>query len=170
LGAQIASRRVLLQTFGGKNMKLKNLWLSFAAALAFSPLAIAGDYPLTNGDNGLEEMQGTWQLVEGVKDGTTMSQEEVEKMQLTIDGNTFSMAGASEADSGTFTIDTSVTPHTIDITHSEGPHAGETCLGIYKVEGDKQTAAFTRPGEERPTEFASTPGSGVMLQVWERIQ
>ena len=41
-------------------------------------------------------------------------------------------------------------------------------LGIYELESDSYKICFASAGKPRPSEFASNPGSGYILQVWER--
>jgi len=41
-------------------------------------------------------------------------------------------------------------------------------LGIYELEPDSYKVCFAPAGKPRPTEFASTPGSGQILQLWKR--
>jgi uncharacterized protein (TIGR03067 family) len=60
-------------------------------------------------------------------------------------------------------------PKAIDLTLAAGPDKGKTFLGIYKLEGDTYTICRpVDPGKERPTAFATRPGSGLMLVVWKR--
>ena len=60
-------------------------------------------------------------------------------------------------------------PKAIDLTLAAGPDKGKTFLGIYKLEGDTYTICRpVAPGKERPTAFATRPGSGLMLVVWKR--
>jgi len=41
-------------------------------------------------------------------------------------------------------------------------------LGIYALEENGYKVCFASVGKPRPTEFTSTPGSGYILQSWER--
>jgi uncharacterized protein (TIGR03067 family) len=72
--------------------------------------------------------------------------------------------------SGAYTIDTSKTPATIDMTPRGGTYDGKTLLGIVKVEGDTMTVAFAEPGKERPTKFESPAGSGVVVAVHKKAK
>ncbi len=41
-------------------------------------------------------------------------------------------------------------------------------LGIYELEGDRYKVCFAPPGKARPDDFTSKPGTGYILQVWQR--
>jgi uncharacterized protein (TIGR03067 family) len=44
----------------------------------------------------------------------------------------------------------------------------EVKLGIYELDGDRYKVCFAPAGKPRPSEFASKPGSGSLLQAWKR--
>ena len=77
-------------------------------------------------------------------------------------------ADGKEVWKGTSTIDPMSQPKTIDFVPTEGANAGQTYLGIYQIEGDARKVCFAPPGKDRPTEFASKPGSGHILVAFER--
>jgi hypothetical protein len=41
-------------------------------------------------------------------------------------------------------------------------------LGIYALDANGYKVCFAPAGKPRPTDFGSEPGSGKILQVWER--
>ena len=49
-----------------------------------------------------------------------------------------------------------------------GPAKGKPMLGIYQIDDKVYKVCFALPGKPRPTEFSSTPGSGYILQSWQR--
>lgn len=59
-------------------------------------------------------------------------------------------------------------PHALDILHTDGEYKGSVFRAIYRVEGDNHYLCAAPPGAERPVEFESHPGTGHMLQVWQR--
>jgi hypothetical protein len=44
----------------------------------------------------------------------------------------------------------------------------EVTLGIYELEPESYKVCFAPAGTPRPTNFSSEPGSGQILQIWER--
>jgi uncharacterized protein (TIGR03067 family) len=130
-------------------------------------MLIAADAPKDD----LHKLQGTWSLVSAVRDGKDVPDDEVNRTTLVIQGNTFTFpedARVATGPSGTFTIDSSRRPKTIDATPSSGPNRDATWLGIYEVMGDLYKIAFAPPGKARPTRYVSEPGSGQLHSVWRR--
>jgi uncharacterized protein (TIGR03067 family) len=69
---------------------------------------------------------------------------------------------------GTHKLSTDQTPMTIDAADTEGPFAGNTMLGIFKVEDDVFTVCFAAPGKDRPTEYTTKDGRATILHFWKR--
>jgi RNA polymerase sigma-70 factor (ECF subfamily) len=75
----------------------------------------------------------------------------------------------------TYVLDPTKTPKAIDLTPDRGPAKGKTLSGIYELEGDRLKVCFVTPeaeeekGKGRPTQFATKPGSGHFLWVFQRL-
>lgn len=115
------------------------------------------------------KMQGNWTLVSGTRDGKEFSKEDLKSALLVVKGNTFKITSKSGSvgtgAEGTFSLDPSKTPKTIDSTTG-----GKVSLGIYEVTADEEKVCFAPPGMPRPTEFSSKPGSKHLLQVWKKAK
>ena len=67
---------------------------------------------------------------------------------------------------GTYKLDPTRDPKTVDWTDTIGEDAGKTLLAIYSLEGDRLVFCAAYPGQERPTEFRTRPGQ--VLRVSQR--
>jgi uncharacterized protein (TIGR03067 family) len=67
---------------------------------------------------------------------------------------------------GTFRIDPTRNPKSVDWTDTIGEDAGKTLLAIYALQEDRLIFCAAYPGLERPTEFRTRPGQ--VLRVFQR--
>ena len=79
------------------------------------------------------------------------------------DGTWSILMDGTEIAKGTSTIDPTKKPKTINFTPDMGLEQGQEYLGIYEIEAKKRRLCFAKPGMNRPTEFASAPGSDHFL-------
>jgi uncharacterized protein (TIGR03067 family) len=121
-----------------------------------------------------ERLTGTFQLASGVIDGKPVPGGIRKETRLVTDMNKFTVSAGGQAGTsgaGTFTIDPTKSPKTVDSLRAIGPEKGKTLLGIYEIIDDNHKRACWAPvGRARPTAFISEPGSGHILQLWERIK
>ena len=120
-----------------------------------------------NSKKDLEGLQGTWKLVSAMQDGKALPDDEVKKSTIVIKDDAFHFPGLAEdatSRSGTIKVDATKRPKHMDTISTEK----EVMLGIYELESDRYKVCFAPAGKPRPSEFASNPGSGYILQVWER--
>ena len=113
-------------------------------------------------------IEGTWHLTGGEQDGQAISDADIQQSKLKIVGDAHAVTLSDGLHKGTHTLGTDQSPMTIDASDSEGPFAGNTLLGIFKVEADVFTVCFAAPGKERPTEFTTKDGKATILHVWKR--
>ena len=117
--------------------------------------------------NDLDKMQGTWNLVSAMEDGKALSEDQVKQTTIVVKGNTFRFPGLAEdatSRAGTFQLDATKNPKEMDSTSDEK----EISLGIYELESDSYKVCFAPAGKPRPANFSSEPGSGQILQAWQR--
>lgn len=115
----------------------------------------------------LDRLQGTWNLASATEDGNPLPPDKVKQTTIVFKGDTFLFPGAAEdatSRAGTIKLDETKTPKEIDATST----TKEVMLGIYVVQENGYKVCFAPAGKPRPTEFNSTPGSGLILQSWER--
>jgi uncharacterized protein (TIGR03067 family) len=123
----------------------------------------------TDAKKDLDKMQGDWVLVSSERDGKPAPEDQVKAMKRTVKDDTYTVTlDGKPLVKGTFKVDPSKKPATIDALRSEGEDKDKPMLGIYEFDGDTYKVCFAPPGKDRPTEFASKPGSGHVFSVWKR--
>ena len=116
----------------------------------------------------LEKFQGKWVPVSTTIDGKALDEDEIKHRSLVFKGEKMTLLYKDkERGTASLKIDPSKSPAQIDTTGEDGPRKGETLKGIYKIDGDTLTICV---GKDRPTEFASKPGSGTQLFVHKRAK
>lgn len=97
---------------------------------------------------GAAVLQGTW-TVSSINGQTAT---EGNELKLTFDGSKYHQTyGGTVNERGTFTVDATKKPMTIDLSITEGNDAGKTQLGLFEVTGDTMHVTFNAPGAtERP--------------------
>jgi uncharacterized protein (TIGR03067 family) len=115
----------------------------------------------------LDGLQGSWKLVSAMRDGEALPKDKAKKTTIVIKDDTFlfpDLAEYATSKEGTIKLDATTKPKQMDATSTEK----EVMLGIYELDGDRYKVCFAPTGKPRPSEFASKPGSGNLLQVWKR--
>jgi uncharacterized protein (TIGR03067 family) len=116
----------------------------------------------------LERFQGSWRAVAVQNfDGQPAPDEDVKHTRLQVEGNRFTLTGKNFKVSGTFTIDSTKTPKTIDVLLEGAATKEERFLGIYQIEGDDRKSCFALQGKERPSDFR-TGVKGILRLEWKR--
>jgi len=117
-----------------------------------------------------EQIEGTWKVVTLVDNGKKANEEDIKKFTVVngADGTWSLLSEGKEISKGTCTIDPTKKSKTIDITPTDGMGKDEKYLGIYELCKNTQMLCFAKPGKERPTKFASTPGSEYFFVTFQR--
>ena len=119
----------------------------------------------------MEKFQGTWKQIAYEKDGVKEPLDEHGwEPRVTFTGDTFvvTLADGSIPIKGTYNLDPTRDPKTIDWNDTIGEDAGKTLLAIYSLEGDRLVFCAAYPGQERPTEFRTRPGQVLRVSRRER--
>ena len=128
---------------------------------------LAADAPKGDAKKDQEALQGTWRPVSSEQDGKDQT-DEAKDHTLTFEKDTFTVKKGDEVRiKGTFKVDPSKKPKTIDMTVTEGgkdEDKGKEIHGIYELDGDTLKWCTSRPGnKERPKEFSTKEGGDDML-------
>jgi uncharacterized protein (TIGR03067 family) len=117
----------------------------------------------------IKKLQGTWKQIAYERDGIVEPLDEQGwEPRVTFSGDTFvvTLADGSIPIKGTYKLDPTRKPKTIDWSDAIGEDAGKTLLAIYTLEGDCFAFCAAYPGQERPTEFSTRPGQ--VLRISQR--
>ena len=112
---------------------------------------------------GTAALQGTWAI-------TSMNgqapQEGSPELTLTFAGDKYHQTeGGKVNERGTFKVDATKKPMTIDLVITEGGDAGKTQLGVIEVTADTLRAGFGAPGAtQRPADFSGKEGFVVVMK------
>jgi uncharacterized protein (TIGR03067 family) len=135
---------------------------------AFDLFAVADAPPDDETKKEYARFEGTWQFVSVEVDGKKVPEEAYKDSRLVLKGNKFVAMEGKETHRGTFKVDVSKKPRHLDITFTDGPHKGDTLLGIYELKGDIYKVCLSMKQKDRPRQFASQPDSGHILEVLKR--
>ena len=114
----------------------------------------------------LDAMQGNWTLVSYSIKGAAVPAAELAKIKLNVKGNLSTFTMDKEAYHGTYVLDATKKPKTIDIDLLDEPNKGKKMLGIYLLETDQLKICVGEVGTPRPTEFKTGPA--LHLEHWRR--
>jgi uncharacterized protein (TIGR03067 family) len=130
-------------------------------------LLLAADAKKDDAKKDSDALQGTWRPVSAERGGQEQG-DDAKQHTLAFEGDKFTVKRNDEVMvKGTFKLDASKKPRTIDMTVTEGRRdddKGKKILGIYELDKDSLKWCTAEPGgEERPKEFATKEGTKVML-------
>jgi uncharacterized protein (TIGR03067 family) len=113
----------------------------------------------------MEALQGTWQAVSGMRDGTKAPDDRINMIKWMFKGDLVTHRQASK-----YELDPTQNPKTIDLKPAESTDDDKTVKGIYEIKGDELTICVAPPGGTRPTEFASKPGSMTAILTLKKVK
>jgi uncharacterized protein (TIGR03067 family) len=131
---------------------------------------LAADQPKSDANKkDLDRLQGDWAAVAMVHDGQKLPDDDAQSLFRTIKGDQYTVFLFKKALSkGTFKLDATVKPKTIDFLPAGTAAKPQPILGIYEFDGDTWKVCYAFPDKERPKEFTAKEGSGHTLAVWVR--
>lgn len=115
-----------------------------------------------------KKLIGTWKPVEAKLGDIQIDQEVLDKFTLVNEAEQFTITIGDDTHGGTFTIDPTQTPRTMDLFYTQGPNNGQTTVAVYEVEDDKLTVCYSLNSNMRPTELSSAGDQIRVLVKYER--
>jgi uncharacterized protein (TIGR03067 family) len=119
----------------------------------------------------LQKFQGTWKVASMEIGGKKVADDKAKGATLVVKGNQYAVKmGDKTLEQGTFKIDPTKKPKTIDVTPTEGKGKGKTFHGIYQINGDEARDSFSTDNKERPTSFDTKANSKWVVRVYKRVK
>lgn len=117
----------------------------------------------------LARLEGKWSAVKIVRDGQPLPGVMLKTAHRTGDRNEVVISvGGRMIIHARIRVDAMQSPAHIDYLNLDGVAKGSLQRGIMKWHGSEAWFCMGAPGQDRPSEFASDPGSGRTLSVWKR--
>jgi uncharacterized protein (TIGR03067 family) len=117
----------------------------------------------------LKQLDGEWEIESVVVDGTKRPAVAPAEERVVIrDGKWAVKSGEKVLDKGSFTIDPTKRPMSMDISRDDGG----TLLAIVEIDDGSYKVCMTAPGKDvaRPTKFTAEKDSGYALATYKRIK
>jgi uncharacterized protein (TIGR03067 family) len=142
--------------------------IQFLTALAAGFL-LAADAP--QGDvakKDQEKLQGTWTVIAAEHEGQPLDR--IKGNTLTISGGNFTIKTKTVELKGTYRLDPTRKPKTMDFLHEADFLRDKTWQAIYLLEGDDLKICYAEADstKDRPTDFVTAEDSGLLLTVLKR--
>lgn len=114
----------------------------------------------------MKQLEGSWKVTGFEHNGNRLN---VSEWSLVVKGDKYTLTYGNSTEEGTFKIDPSKKPKTVELVPSTGESQGKARRGIYELEGKNAKLCVAVAGkEERPTAFETKPDSDFYLWEFER--
>jgi uncharacterized protein (TIGR03067 family) len=117
----------------------------------------------------IDLLQGSWSIKSLTMEGQDLPALMFANASIVVQANRFSSLGMGTQYEGTLHFDPSTTPRQLNMNFDAGPEKGNVNLCIYELAGDVWKLCIATRGSVRPSAFISTPGTGIALQVLQRV-
>ena len=115
-------------------------------------------------------IEGTWQLVDWLQNGTRMAFWEGMTVEFRAGGKRVCREGPDSVDERSYKLLPRTDPPAIDLIRPSGGAEPTVHPCIYKIDGDTLVVSVGSPDGERPTGFESGKGGVRMLMTYTRVK
>ncbi len=119
----------------------------------------------------LKLLQGNWTMAALEVNGAEVPPNKLEGTVLTVKDNQYIIKVKDKlTTTALLELDPVKTPKELNMTPQDGPNKDKLHKGIYKIEGDTfKMARGLNPDQERPSQFATWPGTNYFVVTWKRM-
>jgi uncharacterized protein (TIGR03067 family) len=119
-----------------------------------------------------ERWQGNWKLTSKVVDGKPAPAAETKDAQLTVKGDGYTFKNGDFLEHGTYKFhDVSKDPRQVDIVVADGKDKGKVYLAVFSMDKDTTLRlCFETANKTRPRHMIAAAGSGLTLEVWDKVK
>ncbi len=117
----------------------------------------------------LAHWQGTFELISIVDDGKTTADDSLKSRKLTVEGVNYHFENGAFHEHGSYKFDLTQQPKHLDIVVGDGPDKGKVYLAAFDADEKQVTICFEKKNEKRPAKLTGAAGSGMILEVWQRV-
>jgi uncharacterized protein (TIGR03067 family) len=118
-----------------------------------------------------QRLEGSWVIASLEVNGNLVAEKDQKKFQLATVLDKWDVTVDGRKVEARYYPDPTQNPKTIDLVYDEGPQKGKRFRGIYVLDGNVlRMCRCLEPDKERPTEFATTADSGLLLVEWKRVK
>jgi uncharacterized protein (TIGR03067 family) len=114
----------------------------------------------------LKKFRGAWQATAFIIGATPVGEDQLKNTTIIIDGSKFTLKTGKNEVEGTYTIDPTKSPKTIDAVLVSPDGKKSELAGIYTWEDGKRKSCFALPGNARPDQFRQQ--QGYVTMEWEK--
>jgi uncharacterized protein (TIGR03067 family) len=112
-----------------------------------------------------EKLNGNWRLISVEVEGKKMPSQQANEFSLTFKSGKFTSFRAGEKKTGSYTVDPTKKPKTMDIVPDEGADKGKTWSLIYTLDGNTLRIIGAEIGKDRPANFDTKDRAGIILMI-----
>jgi len=117
----------------------------------------------------LAHWQGTFELISIEDGGKTTTGDALKSRKLTVEGVNYHFQNGTFSEHGSYKFDLTTDPKHLDIIVGDGADKGKVYLAAYDADEKQITICFQKKNEKRPDKLTGAAGSGMILEVWQKI-
>ncbi|MEX2111789.1 MAG: TIGR03067 domain-containing protein [Pirellulales bacterium] len=117
----------------------------------------------------LAHWQGTFELISIEDDGKSTTGDALKSRKLTVEGANYHFQNGAFNEHGSYRFDLTKLPKHLDIIVGDGADKGKVYLAAFDANEKQITICFQKKNEKRPDKLTGAAGSGMILEVWQKV-